>query len=183
MDAEPQPEIDRARLLSSALLGFRLVWMGLFVGAMLITLIMVGLVASELIGSNELGDIAYIFIVPVPVGLFAAYIILPMLSPKIPEALKKDGKAIGGNLDPLSERAGEEELYKLLPIYASQFFLRMGLLEGPVIITLIGFLLTANWALLVLALPMFAAMAIEMPTHARYRAWTDSAKRRIGEDV
>lgn len=168
MNGEPQPSGGPDRL-DRAVFALKTIWFGLFAGATTIAVVMVAIVTSGGGPRADLGELAYLFLVAVPVGLFAAYFVVPMLTPRDP--------AGGPGFDGWDATTADDP-YHWFPLYQVQFFIRAGLLEGPAILCSIGFLLTGEWAILGGAVVLIAALVAEVPTRARVEAFADAARQR-----
>ena len=176
MDGELQPP-DRGDKLDGALLGLKIVWGGLFTGGLIIAVVMVALVISGNAPNANLGELSYLFLLAVPVGLLGAFVLAPMMTPKNPEAMARPtpGKP--------EEGTKPDDPYYWFPAYSAGFVIRASILEGTTIICTIGFLVTANWSVLGGAVVMLAAQIAQMPTRAAVESFAAAAQvRRTGEE-
>ena len=174
MRGEPQPggpdKLDRA------VFALKTVWFGLFSGGLVITVMAIAVVFSNDAPIADLGELAYLFLLAVPAGLFGAFVLAPMLAPTDPAAARAAG-AKGAADDGWGE-AKPDEAYYWYPAFAAAFFVRAGMLEGTAIMCSIGFLVTSNWALLGGAILLLAALAAQIPTRPAIEAFAENARRR-----
>ncbi len=182
MSGEPQP-VDQGDKLDRALFGLKTVWFGLFAGGLVITILMVAIVMSGGGGIVDLGALSYVFLIFVPMGLVGAFVLAPMLAKKDPTAVVK--RAPQGGRVGFDEWEGTkpDEPYYWFPAYASVFFLRAGMLEGPAIICAVGFFITANWVVLGGSVLMLAALAAQVPTRSAVESFAAAAQARQASGV
>jgi len=141
-DSSSPPELTSLQFVALGLIG----------GVASITAVLVGALFIALDGKALLGDdefttlLGYGSLLLVPVALAGAFLVAPSLS---------RGQARGPTL----------------AAYSGQFFLQAGLLEGPAILMLVMFLLTACWALLGGVLVLLAGLIFIFPTAEKYRTW------------
>jgi hypothetical protein len=183
MDEEPQSETAQPDPLDSALFGFRMVWLGLLLGTFLMMVILVGVVSFGEMPDSGLGEFAYIFLVPVPIGFVLAYLVVPKFTTKDPVAAVRNNQAHGGKIDPRWERTKPDDPYYWSPAYGAQLFMRLGCLEGPLIMCLVGFVASVNWIIYLGTLPLFAALAFEMPTKSAFLTFAEEMKSRLSNEV
>ena len=155
--------------LDRAVFALKVIWFGLFAGAVVIAVMMAAVVMSGGGPRADLGEFGYAVLTVVPLGLFAAYFVVPMLTPRNP---------VGGPGFEGWDATTPDEPYHWFPLYQVQFFLRAGLLEGPAILCAVVFLITAEWAILGGSLVMIAALAAAVPTRSKVEAFADAARQR-----
>lgn len=182
MSDDLQSEITPDVPLDRALFGLRFVWLGLLVGGAVITVVLGGCVAAGLFpGANLPEELTYIFAAPVPLGLFAAYVVFPKFAQRDPRKAMESLKAQGGDVDPQWVKCTPDDPYYWFPTFAAQFFIRLGLVEGTIIMTVVFFVVAGNWVLLFVTLPAFAALILEQPTRSRYLDWVEWSRSRVQE--
>lgn len=178
MNEKLQPTTEASTALDKGLMGVWFVWLGLVLGTIIIAAVLIGVVFVGELPDAGLGDLAYLFLIPVPLSLVAAYVLVPMFSSKNPVALVQSASAQVNKPDPAWQQCTPEDPYYWFPAFCAQWFVRIGLLEGPNMILLVGFVATTNWVLLAGTVPLFAAMLVEAPTRIRYTNWMEAARSR-----
>jgi hypothetical protein len=149
MNGEPDSGAD---VPMQELKGIQFVVLGLIGGLAIMTvalvaILFVGFNGESLLGDNELSTlIGYGSLALVPLALVLAFVVMPGLG---------TGQAGGATF----------------AAYSGQFFVRAGMLEGPAVMMLVMFLLTACWALLGGVAVLMAALVYLFPTPEKYRAW------------
>ncbi|HEV3384207.1 MAG TPA: hypothetical protein VG097_05295, partial [Gemmata sp.] len=154
MNEEPQSETANSDPLDTVLFGFRMIWLGLLLGAFLIMVTLVCVVIIGEMPDSGLGEFAYIFLLPVPLGLVMTYFVVPMFNSKNPVAVVRSNQPNGGKVDSRWERSTPEDPYYWSPAYGAQLFIRLGCLEGPLIMCLVGFVASVNWIILFATIPL-----------------------------
>jgi hypothetical protein len=180
MNGEPQPG-DAGDDLDRSLHGLKAIWFGLFAGAVTITVMLVAILTSGGGPAIDLGELRYLFLAAVPVGLIGAYLIAPRLAPRDPAAIVSAGRGKPGGAGARFDgwdRAKPDEAFYWFPAYASAFFLRAGMLEGTAILAAIGFFATGDWVLLAGPVVLIAALVAELPTRSAVESYADSARRK-----
>jgi hypothetical protein len=175
MSGEPQPQ-DRGDKLDRALFALKAVWFGLFSGGLIISILVAAIVMSGGGAIVDLGVLAYLFLLAVPLGLLGAYVIAPLMSPTDPAAVVRSAPGKGGTTYSEWEGTKPDEAYYWFPAYASAFFIRASMLEGTAIISAIGFFVTGEWAVLGGAAVLLAALVAQMPTRSAAEAFAANAQ-------
>jgi hypothetical protein len=182
MSGEPQPP-DGKDKLDQALFGLWFVWFGLLSGGIMMGGVLSGVVVFLGQPLMDLGELNYLFLVFVPFGLFGAYVVAPKLGGKNPaEVVRAANKSGQGGAFKNWEGTPRDDPYYWFPCYSTQFFMRLGALEGSSIVILVGFLMTGNWIVLVGAVVLLAALVVEQPTRSSYVSWAEEARLRLSEE-
>ena len=176
MSEEPQPAADQK--LDQALMGSLFIWLGLTIGltimAIMIVIVQAFTLDGPLLDSPEIG---YAFLLVVPLGLLGAFFVAPKLTKDPAEVIRRSRSN-----DPTAfaawEGTTEADPYYWLPAFMGEFFMKVGLLEGPGVICVVAFLLTGEWVILAGAGVMLAALISQMPTRAKFDAWAANARDR-----
>jgi hypothetical protein len=182
MNGERQPG-DVGDDLDRALHGLKTVWFGLFAGALTITVTLVAILTSGGGPAVELGELRYLLLAAVPVGLVGAYLIAPRLAPRDPAAVVSRGRGRPGGAGAMFdgwERAKPADAMYWFPAYAGAFYLRAGMLDGMAILGAMGFFVTGDWVLLAGPVVLIAALVAELPTRGAVESFADSARQRQG---
>jgi hypothetical protein len=177
MGGEPQPG-GGPDALGRALQAQKLVWFGLFAGAVSVCVLMVGIVTSGGGPQQNFGEAGYLFLLTVPAALVMAYGVVPGLVMQDPANLVRAARAVNGLAYPGWDAARPEDAYYWFPVYARQMVLRSAMLEGGAIPCAIGFFLTADWAILGGAVVLIAALLTEVPTRSGAEAFATAARDR-----
>lgn len=172
MSGEPQPAGAPDRL-DRAVQQLKIIWFGLFAGAVVITAMATAIVFSNDAPMVDLGNLAYLFLLVVPLGLFAAFVLIPAVEPKDPAKVAQLTKGLEG-----WEGTKSDDPFYWYPAFLPGFFLRTATLEGPAILCALGFLISSNWAVLGGVLVMLAALAVQIPTRAKVEAFAEAARAR-----
>ena len=174
MSGEPEPAAGRDKL-SGALTGLMFVWLGLVVGLLMMTGVLVAVAVMLGEPMLDMPELAYGSLLLVPLGLVGAFVVAPMF-------VTKDGQKPGWAVtdrDVESARSGQpDDPYSWFPVYAAGFYVRAGLLEGPAVMLLVFFLMTVNWVLLGGVAVLAAALIAQMPTRVKYDAWLEDVRQR-----
>ncbi len=189
MSVEPEPGNDTK--VDQAILGLTFVWLGLTIGLAVIAAMFAVTVVflDEPILDSEIG---YLFLLAVPVGLVAAYLIAPILADRDPATVVRastnrpkivwiPGVGAVGNTSPTYpdwQGTNPTDPYYWFPVYVAQFFLRAGLTEGPGVICAVGFMLTSNWFVLGGVLVLLAALITQRPTRGKFDTWLGDVRAR-----
>jgi hypothetical protein len=180
MNGEPQPG-DVGDDLDRSLHALKIVWFGLFAGALTITVTLAAILTSGGGPAADLGGLRYLFLAAVPVGLVGAYLVAPRLAPKDPSAVVSRGRGKPGGAGAMFdgwERAKPGDAMYWFPAYASAFYLRAGMLDGMAILGAMGFFVTGDWVLLAGPVVLIAALVAELPTRGAAEAYADAARQR-----
>ncbi len=178
MSGEPQPG-ERGDKLDRGLFTLKAVWFGLFSGALVLTIAMAAIVVSkDGVPLADLGELGYLFLLAVPGGLIGAYLIVPALTAKEPGVLVRSAGGRAATMYEGWNGTPAEEPYYWFPVYASQLIPRAAMLEGSAILCAVGFLITANWAVLGGALVMIAALVAAVPTRSAVESFAESMRGR-----
>ena len=163
MNGEPEPDGGSDKL-GAAVQGLWFIWLGLILGAVTILGVISAVVVSQgpLVDKEEEMILVVIGLLMVFTNLVGAFVVVPKMMPA------------GSN----RPAGGVNEPFPGFGAYASQFFIRAGLLEGAAIICTVFLLLTGNWGLLAAAAVPIGALVTLAPTRARVEAFTEAARRR-----
>ena len=178
MNGEPQPPGDRGDKLDRALFALRMVWFGLLSGAIVIAVTMIALVFSNDQPIADLGELGYLFLLAVPVGLVGAYLVAPMATPNDPASVVQSDDTRRAAMYEGWHGTKPGEAYYWYPAYASQFLVRAGMLEGAAIICAIGFGVTGLWGVFGGAAVLVAVLVNEHPSRSAVESFAESARQR-----
>jgi hypothetical protein len=181
MNGEPQPA-DVGDDLDRALHGLKIVWFGLFAGALVITVTLVAILTSGGGPAIDLGELRYLFLAAVPVGLVGAYLIAPRLAARDPATIVSGGRGKPGGAGAMFDgwdRAKPDDAFYWFPAYATAFFLRAGMLEGMAILGAMGFFITGDWVLLAGPAVLIAALVAELPTRGAVESFAYAARQKM----
>src|SRR6478752_5129829 len=92
MSGEPQPARDQ---LDRSIFGLKVVWLGLVSGGLVTVIMFASIVWTGGGGVARLGNLRYLFLLPVPVGLVGAYLMVPRMLRSDPAALVHSGRSQG----------------------------------------------------------------------------------------
>jgi len=178
MGGKPQPAGFRDKL-DRALWALKAIWFGLFANGLILLCTLAAIIMSGGGVNANLGEVGYLFLLAVPLGLLGAYVIAPVATTKDPATVAratgtKRTKAMFAEW----EGTNPDDPFYWFPIYASGFFIRASILEGAAIICAVGLFVTANWVVLGGAAVMLAALAAQMPSRAAAEAFAEEARTR-----
>src|SRR6516165_9169521 len=94
MSGEPQLP-DSGDKLDRALFALKITWFGLFSGGLIISIVVAAIVMSGGGAILDLGVLAYLFLLAVPIGLVGAYVIAPMMTPTNPGSVVRSAARKG----------------------------------------------------------------------------------------
>ena len=151
----------------------KLVWFGLFAGGIMLTAAVVVLVMIGAGGQANFGPAKYIFLLPVPFGLFAAFTLASWLTTPNPVSAA-DMEHVPANLRP-----NYDDPMHWYPAYMTQFFLRAGFLEGCMVLCAIGFFITGDWAILAGPVILLAAFLAAIPTRGGAEAFAEVSRQKV----
>ena len=173
MSGDSQPVADRN--VDGAILGMMFVWLGFTLSLAIMILTMIGVVLFSLDSPIiDLPELGYLLLLTVPIGLLGAILLAPKLAPKDPADVVRKAESISQY--PAWQGTTEADPYYWLPLYQSQYFIRMGILEGAGATCTVGFLLTSDYLVLGGALIMLAVLMTQMPTRAKFDDWVAKAR-------
>jgi hypothetical protein len=166
MGGEPQ-SAETGDKLDRDLHSLKAVWFGMFAGGFIITLTLAVIVTSGGGARIDLGALNYLFLLPVPFGLFGAFVLVPWLTATDPAAVPPPEGIVTAD-DPMDS----------YPAFMSRFLLRAGFLEGNAILSAIGFFITADWVILGGPAILLAALLACVPTRAAVETYADEVRQR-----
>jgi len=178
MSGEHQ-DTDRGDQLLRNVSTLKIMWFGLFVGGLIINLLMIYLVVSN-DGEPivDLGDLGYLLFALVPLSLFAGFFIAPKIAPQDPRVVLEEARRKGLPGYNSCDAVDPEDPLYWFPTYSARITLQLWFLEAGSVVSAIGFLTTANWAMLGGALLLGAAMVVVIPNQSAAETFAEQAKAR-----
>jgi hypothetical protein len=176
MGDESQPTSSEAKL-SGSLLGLKFIWLGLVLGVVIIAVVLIVTMLTAIDGPMvDLSELGYGSLLLVPLGLFGAFVIAPMVGPHDPEKAGRKSTDEDGKNDWIGTSPDDPNYW--MPLYASQFFVRGGILDGAMIIMLTLLVATGVWWILGGVAVLLAALIAQKPTVEKFNAWLEDVKAR-----